>query len=160
PGPGAVGLPDAELLRPAGVAARIADTETLQAHEAALGKQPVGTLPVHDAVLAPLRLGGDRELRDDPFGRLDDKGARRIGAAGAGLSSRVEPGLAKHLLAVPEDAESIRQVSEPQHPLLHGDALLDLRALPDAAFGLDLLPGVKTESEPLLAEGGHPEAEQ
>src|SRR5262249_47536487 len=106
PGEAVVAPPDAELLPAAEVALGGLLTEgvPLQGRDAPLGDRPVATLPVHGAVPTPLRLGGDRDLRDAPFLRLHDEGARRVGVTGrVGLAARQEAGVAEDLPPVPED---------------------------------------------------------
>src|SRR6516164_9105221 len=74
-----LGLPDAELLRAAEVRVRVAETESLQSHEATFREQPVGTLPIDRAAPAALGLSGNSNLRDNPLRCLHLEGSRRIG---------------------------------------------------------------------------------
>src|SRR6516164_9176569 len=93
-----LGLPDAELLRAAEVRVRVAETESLQSHEATFREQPIGTLPIHRSALAALGLSGNGDFGDDPLRCLHPKWSRRIGVTRhVGPIAGMETGEAENL---------------------------------------------------------------
>ena len=124
-------LPDAQLLLAPEVTFRIAGIKPLQRHITALGKQPVGTLPVHLAVIATFRFPFDVNLGDDPLGYLDRE---RFAGINVGMGVRSAPGLKTgipvQLLALPAHRQPVREVLKTQVALLYGGTLLQSEGLP------------------------------
>src|SRR5260370_27209983 len=96
-------LPEAELLRSAGVAGCVAEAKALQGHVASFRKQPIGALPIHRSAWAALGLSGNGDFGDDTLRCLHPKWSRRIGVTRhVGPIASIETGGAENLLPLPD----------------------------------------------------------